>query len=163
MVHFQVPDGSSAALAVVARPRVARHSAIHTSHFIANPPTMSRAGRVFVTRQGARQAVMMETPLFNPAPRPIATGQTKNPGNEVAMPREEQIVSAGPLRYRAVADWARWPAGWQVSGVTAVATDSRDRVYVFNRGDHPVAVFAPDGESLFAWGEGIFKRPHGIW
>ena len=47
--------------------------------------------------------------------------------------------------------------------VTAVATDSQDRVYVFNRGDHPVAVFDPDGTLLFSWGEGLFKNPHGIW
>ena len=66
------------------------------------------------------------------------------------------------FRYEPIADWARWPAGWNISEVTAVATDSRDRVFVFSRGDHPVAVFDPQGELLFAW-EGVpFTRPHGI-
>jgi DNA-binding beta-propeller fold protein YncE len=74
-----------------------------------------------------------------------------------------KIVSSGGFTYRAIADWAKWPADWTVSEVTAVATDSRDRVYVFNRGDHPVAVFDPDGTLLFSWGEGFFDRPHGIW
>lgn len=71
--------------------------------------------------------------------------------------------TSGQFSYRPIADWAKWPADWTVTEVTAVATDSRDRVFVFNRGDHPVAVFDPDGTLLFAWGEGLFKNPHGIW
>jgi DNA-binding beta-propeller fold protein YncE len=46
--------------------------------------------------------------------------------------------------------------------VAGVATDSRDRVYVFNRGEHPVMVFDRDGTFLTSWGEGLFARPHGI-
>jgi len=46
--------------------------------------------------------------------------------------------------------------------VAGVATDSRDNVYVFNRGQHPVIVFSPDGEFLNSWGEGRFVRPHGL-
>ena len=76
---------------------------------------------------------------------------------------EPKIVSSGGFTYRAVANWAQWPDDWTVSEVTGVATDSQDRVYVFNRGDHPVAVFDPSGTLLFSWGEGLFHRPHGIW
>ena len=72
-------------------------------------------------------------------------------------------LSSGGFRYRAAADWAKWPDNWNVVEVTAVATDSQDRVFVFNRGDHPVSVFSPSGDFLFAWGEGLFNRPHGIW
>jgi DNA-binding beta-propeller fold protein YncE len=43
-----------------------------------------------------------------------------------------------------------------------VATDSRDRVFVFSRGPHPVLVFDPDGTFVGSWGEGLFRRPHGI-
>src|SRR5262249_26447339 len=46
--------------------------------------------------------------------------------------------------------------------VAGVATDSQDRVYVFNRGDHPLMVFNRDGTFVKSWGEGLFKRPHGI-
>ncbi len=46
--------------------------------------------------------------------------------------------------------------------MAAVATDSKDRVYVFNRGEHPVIVFDRDGQMLSSWGEGIFARAHGI-
>ena len=76
---------------------------------------------------------------------------------------EPKIVSSDGFTYRAVANWAQWPDDWTVSEVTGVATDSQDRVYVFNRGDHPVAVFDPSGTLLFSWGEGLFHRPHGIW
>ena len=58
--------------------------------------------------------------------------------------------------------WAKLPAGWSWSEATAVAIDSKDRVYVFNRGAHPVIVFDRDGTFLNAWGEGLFTRPHGI-
>ena len=75
---------------------------------------------------------------------------------------ETNTISSGDFCYRPIADWAKWPQSWNVSEVTAVATDSRDRVYVFNRGDHPVAVFDPDGTLLFSWGAGLFNRPHGI-
>ena len=73
------------------------------------------------------------------------------------------LVSSGEFCYRPIADWAKWPVGWNVEEVTAVATDSKDRVFVFNRGDHPVAVFDTEGTLLFSWGEDLFNRPHGIW
>lgn len=71
-------------------------------------------------------------------------------------------VGHGDLVFAARDDWARLPEGWSFVEVTGVATDSQDRVYVFNRGEHPVMVFAADGTFLRAWGEGLFIRPHGI-
>ena len=79
------------------------------------------------------------------------------------MKHQNRPVGSGEFTYQADCDWAQWPADWQVSEVTAVATDSQDRVFVFNRGDHPVAVFDPGGKALFSWGAGLFVRPHGIW
>jgi DNA-binding beta-propeller fold protein YncE len=79
------------------------------------------------------------------------------------MKHQNRLVGSGEFTYQADCDWAQWPADWQVSEVTAVATDSKDRVFVFNRGDHPVAVFDPAGQPLFSWGAGLFVRPHGIW
>jgi len=64
--------------------------------------------------------------------------------------------------YEANDRWAHLPVGWNWIEATAVATDSQDRVYVFNRGDHPVQVLSPAGELLNSWGEGLFVRPHGI-
>ena len=59
--------------------------------------------------------------------------------------------------------WAKLPACWSFSEVAAVATDSRDRVYVFDRGAHPVLIFERDGTFVDSWGEGVFARPHGIF
>jgi DNA-binding beta-propeller fold protein YncE len=59
--------------------------------------------------------------------------------------------------------WAKLPASVTWNETVAVATDAQDRVYVFNRGEHPVIVFARDGTFLRSWGEGVFARPHGIF
>ena len=71
-------------------------------------------------------------------------------------------VGAGAFRYRVANHWPTLPANWEFVEVTAVATDSCDRVYVFNRGEHPVAIFNPDGEFISSWGEGLFARAHGM-
>jgi DNA-binding beta-propeller fold protein YncE len=71
-------------------------------------------------------------------------------------------VGQGKLRYEALARWEQLPPGWSFAEVAGVATDSRDRVYVFNRGEHPVIVFDRDGRFLSSWGEGVFQRAHGI-
>lgn len=59
-------------------------------------------------------------------------------------------------------NWAKLPQGFSWTEVTAVAIDSKDRVFVFNRGEHPVIIFDPLGNFLASWGEGVFARPHGI-
>jgi DNA-binding beta-propeller fold protein YncE len=65
--------------------------------------------------------------------------------------------------YEADDHWAKLPAGWGWVEVAGVAADSRDRVFVFSRGDHPVMVFDRDGTLVDSWGEGVFARPHGIF
>ena len=72
------------------------------------------------------------------------------------------IVGLGSFRYEVRERWGKLPEGWSFVEVTAVATDSQDRVYVFNRGEHPVIIFDRDGNVLGSWGEGMFVRPHGI-
>ena len=52
--------------------------------------------------------------------------------------------------------------GYSWRDAAAVATDSRDRVYVFNRGDHPMIVFDGQGNFLRSWGEGLFTNAHGL-
>ncbi|MBI3849571.1 MAG: hypothetical protein HY298_04675 [Verrucomicrobia bacterium] len=65
--------------------------------------------------------------------------------------------------YEANDHWAKLPSGWSWTEVVAVATDAQDRVYVFNRSEHPVMIFNRDGTFLRSWGEGLFARPHGIF
>lgn len=66
------------------------------------------------------------------------------------------------FRYEVVPDWPKIPAEWTWNEVAAAATDSAGRVFVFNRGDHPIAILDDQGEVVSHWGEGLFKRAHGI-
>ena len=70
----------------------------------------------------------------------------------------QTLVGEGAFRYEARVDWVQRPRGFSWQEVAAVACDSRDRLYVFNRGEHPVMVFHQDGSFLQAWGEGLFAR-----
>ena len=72
------------------------------------------------------------------------------------------ILGQGDYRYELAEGWEQLPAGWKHGDVAGVATDAQERVYVFNRSEHPVIVYDRDGRFLSSWGEGIFTRPHGI-
>ena len=67
------------------------------------------------------------------------------------------------LEFEVTEGWERLPEGWSFTEVAGVAVDSRDRVYVFCRGEHPLIVFDKEGKFLDAWGEGMFPRAHGIF
>ena len=71
-------------------------------------------------------------------------------------------VGAGKYTYEPVADWAKLPEGWTL-GQTAIVTDSEDRVYLFNRSDHPLIVLDRDGNFLSSWGEGVLTDAHGMY
>lgn len=64
--------------------------------------------------------------------------------------------------YTANDRWAKLPAGFGWKEVAGVATDSRDRVFVFSRGEHPLLVFESDGTFFAEWDAIMFVRPHGI-
>jgi len=72
------------------------------------------------------------------------------------------IVGEGGFSYRMAPDWGDIPDDWSIGDVAAVAVDRADRVYVFNRGEHPMVVLDRDGRVLRTWGEGVFVRPHGL-
>jgi DNA-binding beta-propeller fold protein YncE len=67
----------------------------------------------------------------------------------------------GDYTYELVDGWAKLPEGWSFRDVTGVSIDKEDRVYVLNRGEHPVIVFDRDGNLLKTWGEGLFENAHG--
>ena len=71
-------------------------------------------------------------------------------------------VGTGKYTYEFVENWARLPQGWRL-GQTAIVTDSRDRVYLFNRSDHPLIVLDREGNYLTSWGEGVLTDAHGMY
>ena len=73
------------------------------------------------------------------------------------------VVGDGKYTYQVNQDWAQIPEGVEMRAA-AVAVDSQDRVYCFNRSEeHPVMVFAADGSYLRSWGAGQFEFPHAIY
>jgi DNA-binding beta-propeller fold protein YncE len=71
-------------------------------------------------------------------------------------------LGGGRFTYEVEVGWEKLPPGYSWTDAAAVAVDSKDRVYVFNRGDHPMIVFDREGNFLNSWGEGIFVRAHGL-
>ena len=72
-------------------------------------------------------------------------------------------VGTGALTFESVDNWAKIPDDWHLIDVAGVAVDSKDNVYLFNRGEHPIIVLDRDGNVLRTWGEGTFSpRPHGL-
>ncbi len=74
-----------------------------------------------------------------------------------------EMVGAGDYIYEACSTWHQMPESWTLTEAVGVAVDSQDRVFVFDRGPHPVLIFDSHGKFLNAWGEDQFVRPHGIW
>ena len=71
-------------------------------------------------------------------------------------------VGTGKYTYQVIENWAKLPAGQTFGNTSAVTTDSRDRVYVFQRKDPPVMIFDWEGNFLDSWGAGVITDPHGI-
>lgn len=68
----------------------------------------------------------------------------------------------GDYCYRPVPAWQHSPQDYQGTEVSAVAVDSQDRVFVFNRGTEPVIVYDRHGKRLAAWGADVIVHAHGI-
>jgi DNA-binding beta-propeller fold protein YncE len=64
--------------------------------------------------------------------------------------------------YELIRDFLKLPNGERFGLVSRVATDSQDRVYVFQRKDPPVVVFERDGTYVGSWGAGQVSDPHGL-
>ncbi len=72
------------------------------------------------------------------------------------------LYGTGKYTYELVDGWAKCPEGFSFFDVGGLSIDSQDRVYVLSRSAHPVMVFDREGNLLTSWGEGLFKRAHGI-
>jgi DNA-binding beta-propeller fold protein YncE len=76
----------------------------------------------------------------------------------------EVTFMSDKFTYEVVEGWGKLPEGWEFTQVAGVAVDSQDRVYVYNRGEHPLIIFDREGNFLTSWGEGLLTRGgHGIF
>ena len=60
-------------------------------------------------------------------------------------------VSYGEYTYESVPGWAPLPEGWEWNHVVGVVVDSQDRIFAYNRSDHPMIVLSKDGDILDTW------------
>ena len=73
-----------------------------------------------------------------------------------------KTVGSGKYTYTVDEDWAKLPEGWEMPAA-AVAGDSQDRIYCFNRDpDHPIVIFDRNGNYLSSWGAGLIAFAHAI-
>jgi DNA-binding beta-propeller fold protein YncE len=75
------------------------------------------------------------------------------------------VYGSGDFRYTFAPNWAKLPQGRTFHECPGVAVDSKDRVYVLTRGEHPIMVFDRNGTFLRSFGEGLFSktRTHGLY
>ena len=76
-----------------------------------------------------------------------------------------RTVGQGQHIYKEIKGWGHYPDGWTDHDIAAVGVDSQDRVLAFARSKTGgcVLTFSPEGDLLNIWGEGLFKRPHGLF
>jgi DNA-binding beta-propeller fold protein YncE len=72
-------------------------------------------------------------------------------------------VGSGKYTYELVERFGTLPSGWTFGSVSAVATDSQDRVYAFQRKDPPVVIFDRMGNYVGSWGQNAITDPHGFY
>ena len=73
------------------------------------------------------------------------------------------IVGTGDYRYELDDSWPKLPMAWELTLCSDVAVDSKDKVWVFSRGKHPVSIWTRDGALVGSWGESEYRDPHGIF
>jgi DNA-binding beta-propeller fold protein YncE len=71
-------------------------------------------------------------------------------------------ISLGADPYHSTG-FLKFPAEVEVGPMSAVAVDgSGGPIYVLHRGEPPLVAFDAQGNYLRAWGQGLFKVPHGL-
>jgi hypothetical protein len=73
------------------------------------------------------------------------------------------VVEAGERQYELVPNWGQLPDGWKWGQVAGVACDSKDRVHVYTRTEHPYIVFDKSGAMVDHWGEEVLDLAHSAY
>ena len=70
---------------------------------------------------------------------------------------------AGSHTYEVQENWWQLPDEWNFGWIAAVGVDSKDRVYVYSRSEHPLVVFDREGNFLTSLGDDVLVDAHGIF
>ena len=115
-----------------------------------NPWCSMTRRQVFASFAAAVTTISLDT--VGPVRHAGAAGEASSP----------VILGKGNYRYQVVENWGELPPGYTYGDTAAVCVDSKDNVYVFTRGSHPVIVYDRNGKFLRSWGEDIgFINAHG--
>jgi DNA-binding beta-propeller fold protein YncE len=71
-------------------------------------------------------------------------------------------VGSGQYTYELIENWGTLPAGDTFGMVSALAADSQNRIFAFQRKEPPMLIFDREGNLLETWGNGSFEFAHGI-
>ena len=63
------------------------------------------------------------------------------------------IVGSGDHKYERVPLWPNMPKYWAFGAASDGAVNSKDEVYIFSRGKHPVTIWDTEGNFISSWGE----------
>ena len=74
-----------------------------------------------------------------------------------------EVLGSGDYRYKRVESWPNLPRNWQFGLASDGAVNSKDEIYIFSRGIHPITIWDIEGNFISSWGEGEFGSPHGIF
>lgn len=77
-------------------------------------------------------------------------------------PDPAQMEDAPDLGYRAVEHGLKIPTEVEMGAPSSVVWTSQNRLLVFNRGPNPFMEFDANGNFLRSWGQGEYRRPHGM-
>jgi DNA-binding beta-propeller fold protein YncE/mono/diheme cytochrome c family protein len=77
-------------------------------------------------------------------------------------PDPKQMETAPALGFTAVNPGLKMPAGIKLGAPSSVAFDKSGNLWVFNRGEHPLMEFDPQGSFVRSFGEGQVTRSHGM-
>jgi streptogramin lyase len=73
------------------------------------------------------------------------------------------MIHATPdLGFAPAPDHFSLPEGMNFGLCSGVAVNSKDHIFVFNRGSHALMEFDPEGRFVRSLAQGIFTRPHGL-
>src|SRR5688572_18189277 len=94
-------------------------------------------------------------------PRRVADEQVEREGK--GLSKTGLTVTLAGQFYEVDSPWGSGIPEKQFTSISHIATDSRDRVYVFQRDNPPVVGFDQAGRYLSSWGGGAIAHPHGIF
>jgi len=80
----------------------------------------------------------------------------------VSTVRAPAAFAADVIDFETPKDFLQMPAAYTLGACSAVAVNSKDEIFLFHRGKHPILCFDKDGKFLRSWGDDQIHTAHGL-